>query len=995
MTIIQRFLGRLSVTTLVALLLTALLAPGCTKERPSVEDPAETPRYTTDDWEGSTYMSLALRTTPPTTDPATQQEAGAKEGKESPTGEESFTTWQGDDIIENFAVFIVSDKSDKVQCMAGAVTDANVVENWDPAKQELLLKPFRSAPVSKQIFAFFNIPEPYLSKLRATVDSKSAFLEEIVKPIPYVGEEGITYSSGDAPTLEAFRPDSHIATKEIATGPSATIPDVPSFTDKGRPGYDGRTPRKNLDFPTAFFDTRMNETKPGSLPCVKRKDRILSSGVRYNYLPEDNITEEEVKDGRNLVQVYTRRVLAQAVVTAEAELVNTPITELGDKMVIKGVSFQVFNFEPTFYPIAKTTKEGEWPGNTNTVTPLYNKTDNSSRINMTTYQSTIADEEFTADALVRDRFFRSAHFVYGEGPAELDPADKDYAQKLLREMRIEYKDSKKLYDGIEKPDMSVPTRGTTFWGSCYVTESTQKWGTDAFSGYTTSNTPFFAVVAYFDTETLPWGDNTIAAAKAKIDNKQKDLDNQLKAWRDKRDAKQAELDALPKAGGSGMSKADADAIFQAYVQWWKDHLSNPNSGRRYFKKISDQRDKFIKTKELDEAGYLDGIKRDRSTLRDQDLKGGLKLDNKSYRNKKYPENKRVGSPTELDATDLDVEQKEFKKTLEADRKLRAGDPNAEKRQQLNDEIKALNKEIEDFKNEFKSSGEKYPKLENTTTNKEFYTPFIYEQGINRIFYSQVDKKFYLNYHEISKENRGNATHNLEADKSWLDELKTKLPNGKDFPTETNGAPATAAVLPPSADLMSRLSQLLNGEIKETDLSPAERRSMDFYLYGRVAPGLVQYFGGAKRIDRIDLQSGYVVWYTANKKDNVVSYPCYVRNKKVDNDGKETKSSISNVRLMMVYYAWLNPNTKESETTYASPVLRNNIYHMHITGFTKMGLSAIPFVPRVPEGNGYKFLHWKLDPDEQVPTANAPLNATGSAGQPAGITARSASYTITF
>ncbi len=91
----------------------------------------------------------------------------------------------------------------------------------------------------------------------------------------------------------------------------------------------------------------MNETKPGPLPCIKRKDRILSSGVRYNYLPEDNITEEEVKDGRNLVQVYTRRVLAQAVVTAEAALVKTPIPKLGG-MVIKGVSFQVLNFEPTF-----------------------------------------------------------------------------------------------------------------------------------------------------------------------------------------------------------------------------------------------------------------------------------------------------------------------------------------------------------------------------------------------------------------------------------------------------------------------------------------------------------------------------------------------------------------------------------------------------------------------------------------------------------------------
>lgn len=994
MSIIQRSLGRLSATTLVTLLLAVLLAPGCTKERPSVEDPAETPGYSTDDWEGSTYMSLALRTTPPTTDPATQQEAGAKEGKESPTGEESFTTWPGDDIIENFAVFIVSDKSDKVQCMAGAVTDANVVENWDPAKQELLLKPFRSAPVSKQIFAFFNIPEPYLSKLRATVDSKSAFLEEIVKPIPYVGEEGITYSSGDAPTLEAFRPDSHIATKEIATGPSAMIPDVPSFTDKGRPGYDGRTPRRNLDFPTAFFDTRMNETKPGSLPCVKRKDRILSSGVQY-YLPEDNITEEEVKtEGRNLVQVYTRRVLAQAVVTAEAALANTPIPGLGG-MVIKGVSFQVFNFEPTFYPIAKTTKEGEWPGNTNTVTPLYNKTDNSSRINMTTYQSTIADEEFTADALVRDRFFRSAHFVYGEGPAELDPADKDYAQKLLREMRIEYKDSKKLYDGIEKPDMSVPTRGTTFWGSCYVTESTQKWGTDAFSGYTTSNTPFFAVVAYFDTEELPWADASRDAGVAKNGNDEKKYREAVKDLEEELAKVEAELKELEKeqeeqGDNTEALWTEAQNKFEDWrskVEKYNGELKNPN------KNVVTQLKNIVRwrtfyrngeKKVTNRAVFDKKIKYILSTLKD-DLLKSFNEENKFKYKPKYEE-----------LFGKDGNGGLWKEIKDIDEKREGGGGIANEIAELKKERSRLKLEMEKIRNSVLPSDKWYPKDEVTKRNREFYTPFIYEQGINRIFYSQVDHKFYLNYHEIPVDNRGNATHNLEADKSWLDELKSKLPNNKDFPTEANGAPATAAVLPPSADLMSRLSQLLNGKIKETDLSPAERRSMDFYLYGRVAPGLVQYFGGAKRIDRIDLQSGYVAWYSTKGPDQVVSYPCYVRNKEVDTDGKETMSSISNVRLMMVYYAWLNPNTSDPTNSYASPVLRNNIYHMHITGFTKMGLSAIPFVPRVPEGNGYKFLHWKLDPDEQVPAANAPLNATGGEGQASSLSMpRSASYTITF
>ena len=993
MTIIHRSLGRLSATTLVALLLTALLAPGCTKERPAVEDPAETPRYTTDDWEGSTYMSLALRTTPPTTDPATQQEAGTKDGKESKTGgEEVFTTWQGDDIIENFAVFIVSDKSDKVQCMAGAVTDANVVENWDPAKQELLLKPFRSAPVSKQIFAFFNIPEPYLSKLRATVDSKSAFLEEIVKPIPYVGEEGITYSSGDAPTLEAFRPDSHIATKEIATGPSATIPDVPSFTDKGRPGYDGRTPRKNLDFPTAFFDTRMNETKPGSLPCVKRKDRILSSGVRYNYLPEDNITEEEVKDGRNLVQVYTRRVLAQAVVTAEADLVKTPIPELGG-MVIKGVSFQVLNFEPTFFPIAKTTKEGDWPGNQNTVTPLYDKTDNSSRINMTTYQSTIADEEFTADALVRDRFFRSAHFVYGEGPAELDPADENYAQKLLREMRIEYKDSKKLYDGIEKQDMSVPTRGTTFWGSCYVTESTQKWGTDASSGYTTSNTPFFAVIAYFDTESLPWADASRDAGVAKNGDDEKRYREAVKDLEEELAKVEAELKKLEKEQGEQGDNTEAlwTEAQNKFEEWrskvdkYNEELEKPNNNvKNQLKTIVHWRTIYRKgeRKMTNRAAFDKKIKDILSTLKD-DLLKSFNKENKFKYKPKYEE--LFGS---------DGNGGLWKEIKDIDEKREGGGGIANEIAELKKERSRLKLEMEKIRNSVLPSDKWYPKDEVTKRNREFYTPFIYEQGINRIFYSQVDHKFYLNYHEIPVDNRGNATHNLEADKSWLDELKSKLPNNKDFPTEANGAPATAAVLPPSADLMSRLSQLLNGKIKETDLSPAERRSMDFYLYGRVAPGLVQYFGGNERIDRIDLQSGYVAWYSTKGPDQVVSYPCYVRNKEVDTDGKETMSSISKPRLMMVYYAWLNPNTSDPTNSYASPVLRNNIYHMHITGFTKMGLSSIPFVPRIPEGK-YKFLHAPLDPDEEVPGEGVSLPKAGAAGQPAGITARSASYTITF
>lgn len=600
MTIIQRSLGRLSATTLVALLLTALLAPGCTKERPSVEDPAESPRYSTDDWGGSTYMSLALRTTPPTTDTATQTQT------EDQSGDNYKVTWQGDDIIDNFAVFIVSEGIDEVQCIAGSVNDESLA-TWDADKQELRLSPFPTAPVSKQIFAFFNIPEPYLNKLKATVNNKRTFLDEIVKPIPYTGEQGITYD-GDAPMLEAFRPDSHIATKEIATGPSAGIPDLPSFTDSGRPGYDNKAPRRHLDYPTEFFDTRMNHTKPGSLPCVKRKDRIISSGVLYNYLPEDNITEEEVKNGRNLVQVYTRRVLAQAVVTTEAALVNTPMPELGG-MVIKGVSFQVLNFEPTFYPIARTEPEGVQPGNKNTRTPLYTQDTNQSLINFSTYKSSLSDEIFTADALVRDRFFRSSHFVYSEEPAELDPADKDYAQKLLREVRIERKGAdQNLFDGRHIDGVNPPEHGTTFWGGCYVTESTHAWAEDGSSGYTNSNTPFFAVVAFFDIESLPWSDATRAMAQAKIDGKQQDLENALKDLRKELADKEKELANLPEGADGKKEEEEANA---AYKKWY-DYIvecvgeGRANSGTftKNFKKIIANRDKF-KSGTLTEAEYIE------------------------------------------------------------------------------------------------------------------------------------------------------------------------------------------------------------------------------------------------------------------------------------------------------------------------------------------------------------------------------------------------------
>ncbi|MDR2955031.1 MAG: Mfa1 family fimbria major subunit [Prevotella sp.] len=49
---------------------------------------------------------------------------------------------------------------------------------------------------------------------------------------------------------------------------------------------------------------------------------------------------------------------------------------------------------------------------------------------------------------------------------------------------------------------------------------------------------------------------------------------------------------------------------------------------------------------------------------------------------------------------------------------------------------------------------------------------------------------------------------------------------------------------------------------------------------------------------------------------------------------------------MIYYAWLNPDNINKPLN--SPVLRNNIYHVNITGFGKLGLNWNPLYPEDPD-----------------------------------------------
>lgn len=52
---------------------------------------------------------------------------------------------------------------------------------------------------------------------------------------------------------------------------------------------------------------------------------------------------------------------------------------------------------------------------------------------------------------------------------------------------------------------------------------------------------------------------------------------------------------------------------------------------------------------------------------------------------------------------------------------------------------------------------------------------------------------------------------------------------------------------------------------------------------------------------------------------------------------------------VLYYAWVNPDANPN--WYNSPVLRNNIYHIHITGFKTIGTNWNPLYPEDPNGPG--------------------------------------------
>lgn len=585
----------------------------------------------------------------------------------------------------------------------------------------------------------------------------------------------------------------------------------------------------------------------------------MCSGIKEYFAVADNISESEVAQNReNLAVVSVRRVLAQAVVSWDKSIIGKGLK--GDpekaKMKLMGIYYQVLNFEPTFYPIAERTNS-EWFNIKNTKSPSYGQLTPSGLIDFTTYhpheERNNRNNRFDPATLDYERFFRNSIPV---NKSQVMPPSNDNdltMQQLFRRKVIigmwNVEDGEN-FTNIPSYPYETPT---VHWGGCYLTETTHPWGAGEDSGYRKGNTPFFAVVASFAINSLPWSPQT----KKQIQDLLADVAKQKANEMGDREQRLADL----------IAARDADPL-----------------------------NAEIKAKQAEIAAV-----KNNKTLSLKEKRALLKP--------------------------LNAELKALKK-------------------QLSDKYP----DIPDLEKEIKRINEKYSKKEYDAGDD--VTPITYAHGINRIYYSLGTQNFYLNYHDIPVADRGNVTHQLKTTDEWYTKLTNAIPGN--------------AIPKASQDLLDKFSGVLNGTIQAETLSADEQRAMDFYLYGRVAPDLVTAFNGTSKYDRIDLRLGYVEDYTANPehKDKVVNYEIMTRYRGVNIDG-QLGDFMQNTRLLMVYYAWVNPNTTDNRTWYSSPVLRNNIYHMHITGFSKMGLSGIPFVKR-PTDPRFTYLH-NIDPDEKVPS----------------------------
>lgn len=91
-----------------------------------------------------------------------------------------------------------------------------------------------------------------------------------------------------------------------------------------------------------------------------------------------------------------------------------------------------------------------------------------------------------------------------------------------------------------------------------------------------------------------------------------------------------------------------------------------------------------------------------------------------------------------------------------------------------------------------------------------------------------------------------------------------------------------------------------------------------------------------------------------------------------NGGVTNQTVAKYVGGKVLYYAWVNPDAIPD--WYNSPVLRNNIYHIHITGFKTIGTNWNPLYPEDPNSSDPTNPDPKPDSDEHTEPVN-PIDPT--------------------
>ena len=218
--------------------------------------------------------------------------------------------WKGDDKIDDFTLYFVSDKEDKVEKIEGKVSEPGQGKwEWDQQTLTLTLNPWKTTPGPKTVYAFFNIVPKLKNALNAKLDNKEEFLKELNKPYDSKGE-GLQFRGGGG---DDRSPMVYPVSPEIAKRYKLWSFESDDFMDH----------------------------------CW---DRIMMSG-KGSVEVRDGVSEEKVKANKtNTAYVDMRRVVARAIVTVPEGIFNNTggSTSSITPTVIR---WQVFQFENSFFPI--------------------------------------------------------------------------------------------------------------------------------------------------------------------------------------------------------------------------------------------------------------------------------------------------------------------------------------------------------------------------------------------------------------------------------------------------------------------------------------------------------------------------------------------------------------------------------------------------------------------------------------------------------------------